>query len=65
MKARFGPDCLKAAIILGLNAFLMGIMITFLLPALMKYRFTDEDKEEKQKMEQEEAMGHSPQGKQA
>lgn len=57
MKARFGPDCLKTAIILGINAILMAIMITFLIPALMKFRFDDDDKAAKEKEEQEAAQG--------
>jgi len=56
MKTRFGPDCMKTSIILGLNAFLMAIMITFLIPALNKYRFTDQDAFEKEKEDNEYEM---------
>jgi len=57
-KTRFGPDCLRTAIILGINAILSAIMITFLVPALNRYRFTDEDKAEKEKDEAEGALSH-------
>ena len=63
MKARFGPDCLKTAIILGTNAILMAIMITFLVPALIRFRFDDDDKTAKEKEEQEAAQGGTPEPK--
>jgi len=56
MKMRFGPDCLKAAIILGVNAFLMAIMITFVVPAINRYRYTDDDKKKEEEDEKKIEM---------
>ncbi len=43
MKARLGTSTLKLAIILGVNAGLIAIMITFEVVAINRYRYTDDD----------------------
>lgn len=51
MKTRVGPDSLKLAIIFGATAFLLGIKITFLLIAILRFKYTDEDRQKEEAAE--------------
>ncbi len=68
MNTRLGPDCLRLAIILGTNATLISIMITFLIVVLNRYRFTDDDKAQNERdnkeIEMQPQQEHEPVPKQ-